>query len=388
MKKYLALILVLILCLTAVMARAESEETPTAEATQEPEPTATPEPSATPEATAEPEATATPEATAEPEASTSPEATPEASTTPEASATPEPIPAADLPTPGSVTEGAIDIRLEGAQQMDGVWTAMLSAPDASLSFSWTANVENTGFVVYVDSTLVSDNIIQATSLSLAAANYTGQHVLYVGAVQQDGTAVWGSLNFQIAAGGGGFPGGFSGGGLPSGGGGMGDMAEQEQGFHVTPGTALTDTHAGGNKTLTAFAAADIADTGEAVSAITQYDSGETLTLDDGATFTVQTEGTTLTLQPEAEGEGWRMSLLMLEGLERSGIDTLCLNFADGSSTTIDTALELSGTIWGQLRSAGYVGKDCVLTVCADGITAEIDGTAYLLNADGTLGAAS
>ena len=368
MRKISACILALILCLTTFICLAE----PTQEEPQEQTPTA--------------EATATP--TAEPAATPTAEPTQEPTVSPEPTSSPEPTPTSAMPTPGSVTEGAIDILLEGAQETDGVWTAMAGTPDASLNFTWTANVEYTGFVVYVDDKLVSDNIIQTSSLSLSAADYADRHTLYVGAVQADGTAIWGSLNFQITAGGGGFPGGFSGGGVPSGSGGMGDMAEVEQGFHVTPGTALTDTHAGGSKTLTAFAAADIADSGEAVSAITQNDSGETLTLDDGASFTTETEDSTLTLQPEDDGESWQFSLLMLEGLQRSGIDTLCLNFEDGGSATLDTALELSGPVWGQLRSAGYVGKDCRLTVSADGITAEIDGKEYLLNADGTLSAAS
>ena len=414
LRRLLACVLALILCLAVVIGRAEQtdgqseaqQEASAEEKTEEKkeetpvEPTPTPTPNAESEATASPEptsgesegATASPEPTSTDagEATPVPEPTStdggEVTPSPEPSATPEPTSA--LPTPGSVTEGAIDISIEGAQETDGVWTVMPGAPDATLNFTWTASVEYTGFVVYVDDKLVSDNIIQTSSLSLSAADYADRHTLYVGAMQADGTAIWGSLNFQITAGGGGFPGGFSGGGFPSGGGGMGDMAEVEQGFHVTPGTALTDTHAGGNKTLTAFAAADIADSGEAVSAITQNDSGETLTLDDGATFTTETEDTTLTLRPEDGGESWQFSLLMLEGLQRSGIDTLCLSFADGSSETLDTGLELCGSIWSRLRSAGYVGKDCRLTVSADGITAEIDGKEYFLNEDGTLSAVS
>ena len=75
---------------------------------------------------------------------------------------------------------------------------------------------------------------------------------------------------------------------------------------------------------------------------------------------------------------------MLEALQKSGVAELRLNFDDGGMVALDTGLELSGALWGQLRAAGYVGKDCVLTVSSSGMRAQIDETEYLVDADGAL----
>ena len=384
-RKYLALALTL--ALLAAPCRAEedgapvstTEPTPTVEPTPiaEPTPTVEPTPTAEPTATAEPTPTTEPTPTAEPSASTEP--TPTVEPTP----TTEPTPA--LPTPGEITEGAIEISLSGAESINGIWRVSLTAPDAQLSFSWTSSVENAGFVVYVDNALISDGVVQLASISLPAAGYMGQHTLYVGAIQADGSAIWGGLSFEIAAGGvpdGGFPGGrgFSGGGR-----GAGNADDAAQGFHVTPGTALTSSHASGTKTLTAFGAAEIPIEGEPTSAIAQADFGDALYLDGGEnSFFALADSGSLTLTPVSAGECWQFSLLMLEALQKSGVTELRLNFDDGGMVALDTGLELSGALWGQLRAAGYVGKDCVLTVSFSGMRAQIDGTDYLVDADGAL----
>lgn len=365
----------------------ESTAVPTAtpEATAEPTdgPTAEPTDGPTAEPTDGPTAEPTNEPTTEP--TVEPVVTPEPSGEPviEPTVTPDPTaqPPAALPTPG-----AISISLSGAENMNGVWRVALASPNAQLGFSWTASVENAGFVVYVDDTLVSDGIVQTASISLPAASYAGQHTLYVGAIQADGSAMWGGLSFEIAAGGG-FPdGSFPGGrGFPGGGRGAGDADEAEQGFHVTPGTALTSSHASGVKTLAAFGAVQVSSGDEAVSAIEQVDSGEKLLLDNGeSTFYVSVDGDNLTLRPEGSGECWQFSLLMLEALRRGGVAELCLGFVDGDTIALDTGFEMGGTLWGRLRSAGYVGKDCLLLVSASGMRARINGIDYLVDADGVL----
>ena len=370
----------------------ESTAVPTAtpEATAEPTdgPTAEPTDGPTAEPTDGPTAEPTNEPTTEP--TVEPVVTPEPSGEPviEPTVTPEPTaqPPAALPTPGAIAESAISINLSGAENMNGVWRVALASPNAQLGFSWTASVENAGFVVYVDDTLVSDGIVQTASISLPAASYAGQHTLYVGAIQADGSAMWGGLSFEIAAGGG-FPdGSFPGGrGFPGGGRGAGDADEAEQGFHVTPGTALTSSHASGVKTLAAFGSVQVSGGDEAVSAIEQVDSGEKLLLDNGeSTFYVSVDGDNLTLRPEGSGECWQFSLLMLEALRRGGVAELCLGFVDGDTIALDTGFEMGGTLWGRLRSAGYVGKDCLLLVSASGMRARINGIDYLVDADGVL----
>ena len=388
-RKYLALALTL--ALLAAPCRAEedgapvstAEPTPTVEPTPIAEPTPTAEPTSTAESTptAEPTATVEPTPTVEPTATVEPTPTTEPTASAEPTPTVEPTPA--LPTPGEITEGAIEISLSGAENINGIWRVSLTAPGAQLGFSWTSSVENAGFVVYVDNALISDGVVQLASISLPATGYMGQHTLYVGAIQADGSAIWGGLSFEIAAGGGGgFPGGrgFSGGGR-----GAGNTDDAAQGFHVTPGTALTSSHASGTKTLAAFGAAKIPIEGEPTSAIVQADSGDALYLDGGenAFFALADDGS-LTLTPAGAGECWQFSLLMLEALEKSGVTELRLNFDDGGMVALDTGLELSGALWGQLRAAGYVGKDCVLTVSSSGMRAQIDGTEYLVDADGAL----
>ena len=305
---------------------------------------------------------------------------------------PEPTPSATpLPQPGA-EDGLVSVSPEGsAQNNGGVWSITLANPDAPLAFSWTCAEAASDYLVYAGDTSGSASFIsetQSTRIELSAASsMDGRHIIYVGAVRADGSVSWGSATFEIA---GGFPGGRPGGmggfgGKRSGGaGGAGDMMEAEIGFRVTPGEALTSSHASGRADATAYVCSTIESTEEAVRALVLESTQAEITLDGGeSAFTAIVEDGQLTLTPESGGSEWRLSALAMTTLAASGVERVVFDL-DTFSCSLPSELNLSGSVYASLRAQGYVSKDCVLSITTQGLSVDVAGSKYSINQSGEL----
>lgn len=177
--------------------------------------------------------------------------------------------------------------------------------------------------------------------------------------------------------GGGRPaGGRPSGSRPSGGGPGGASSEEEAGFRVTPGQALTKTHASGSGDMTAYGALALTLDSEPMTQLSL--GGQALAIDCGGTaFTASLEDTTLTLTAESVAE-WHLTLAALGTLRLSGIEQLRLQ-ENGWFTDLDTALTLTGSAYARLRAQGFVSADFLLRVTAEGIAVDAAGETYRLN---------
>ncbi|MBQ8506864.1 MAG: hypothetical protein IJ466_05490 [Clostridia bacterium] len=370
-KRLLSILLALIAALSPVLA----EESPAPDITPEPtlEATLEPTPEPVPEATAD----ATPEPSAEP--TIDPTTEPSAEPTPEPSIEPTIEPSASPEAP----QFAITPENPLAQAAEGVYSIPITNSEEEVGFSWPA-VE--GADGYLAELLQRDAEGVETILSSAAAAECriafpvnsiaqGRYILRVTAQLGGESIAQAEIQFELSMGQGGFPGGFGGGGRP-GGGFSGDMAAgEEQGFRITPGVALTDSHSSGTMNRQLYNAAEIEPSEEAVRSILL--NGEEIASSEA--FYVKNEDGVLSLIPEGENARWQLSLRALEVLNASGIETLLLG-----DEGMDTGLLPCGAAYGRLRSQGYVSKDFILTLDADGWHAAVAGESYILHASGEL----
>ena len=359
------LICALLICALALpMALGEAEEPvvteaplqepspePTAEPTQEPEPSVTSDPAISPEPTITPEPTATPEPTC--------------------------TPPAEPGIPGEL----VVITCEGnAKFADDVWEIALNAQDAGVDFSWMVEGTAEMFYLFADSDYLGETTEFRTSLS-PQAYMDGQHTLYVGALLDDGSIIWGAANFRITSDGkpsGGFPGGRpSGGNRPSSSGAAGTSAE-EQGFHVTPGKALTSKHSSGTKNTAVYTCSEINDSAEAITALVLECTQTEITLDGGAAFFASKDDGKLQLTSESDGACWHLNALAMNTLAESGIDRVVFHVG-GTAYSMPTRMEFSGSIYASLRAKGYVSKDMEIRIDALGVHISVDGCSYSIN---------
>ncbi len=184
------------------------------------------------------------------------------------------------------------------------------------------------------------------------------------------------------------PGGFSGGGGRSRGsigGGSGAQAEEEPGG-ITPGEALTSSHAPGDMDMSRYWSVEL--TVPDGSGRTLELGGEALdiSLADGM-FVCAIEGGALTLTAEA-GSTWNVNCYALKILSISGIERLRL-CSGSEGIAIPTDGYLSGAAYDALRAKGCVSKDFVITLAlsggaaatveAAGGTYPVDGATMILN---------
>ena len=372
------------------------------------QPDETPLPASTPEISAEPSTEPSVEPSVEPsmepgtepsvapsmepgaEPSVKPSAEPSLEPSVEPSVEPSPEPD-ETPLLGEI----LTLVAEGAtQDGEGVWQ-FSPAPDAAqICFSWNA-VE--GATIYaceifdeqgnsIDSTETEQCRIERAAKDFTAARYT----LRVRAVAEEAVLAEGSLRFCIAQSGfpnGGRPSGGFGGGRPSIGGSGGapeGMSEAEQGFRVTPGEALTSSHASGTKDMQLYGTVALEPAEGAVTQLTLGGAELSVTLDGGASaFTATLGGDALTLTPESEGARWTVNARALETLNRSGAATLALAL-DGETILLPTDLAFRGATYAALRARGFVSGDFNLQIDRDGLRVEIDGQIYLINESGEL----
>ena len=404
-KRRLCGALALLILLGGALAESVPEDAPTAvpepAATAEPtatdaaadatEPADAPEPSATigptdttePTASIEPTDTIEPAATIEPTDTIEPTATIEPTVSPEPSAT---IESTVSPEP-SAPVSAIGLRPEGdAQLFEQVWQIALSAPDAQIAFIWSEIPGAERVCVQIsdaDGNVLLFQDVAENRIALAPADYPdGPYTLRIEAWAGEALLLSEEARFMLAQGRpGGGSGGFGGGGFGgSRGGSSGGSAPEgaaEQGFRVTPGQALTSSHASGDGDMQLYGTVALEASDEEMTCLTLGESELNLTLDGGAAFTASLDGSTLHLNPVAEGARWEISLSALQTLNRSGIETLTLATEDGE-IELPTELELCGSVYGMLRAQGLVAKDFTLEVSADEQRVSVDGAQYLL----------
>ena len=178
----------------------------------------------------------------------------------------------------------------------------------------------------------------------------------------------------------------SGGGKPSGGSakGGGSEAAQEQGFTITPGEALTNTHTSGNKDMRIYGAVVLAlDDAAEMTRLTVDDTALDIRLSDDSPFRASVENDTLSLTPAGDAEAWLLNGGALKTLARSGITSLKLALNEG---TVDfpTQPVLTGNNYAALRAAGWASGDYRYTVTANGVTLTVGDRTYVLADTGEL----
>ena len=394
-------------------ALAESTSEPTASAAQAPTAAAstqsdsTPEPSASTQADETPETTAStqPDETPETTASAQPDETPEpgASTQPDSSQEPGASTQPDeTPEPGASPEpeapaSAIQLKPEGdARLVDQIWQIVLSDPGAQFAFTWTEVPDAERIHVQIsdsnESVLLSQDV-EENRIALSPADYAeGPYTLRVEAWAGEVLLCSDAAQFVLAQGDpGGRPSGGFGGGRPSGGsggrsgGGSGGGGEgmEEQGFRITPGEALTSSHASGSGDMHIYGTVALELSDGEMTRLTLGEDVLELTLDGGAAFTGSIDQSTLRLEAVAQGARWEIKLSALQTLNRSGIASLTLASGDGE-IRLPTDLELCGSIYGMLRAQGLVAKDFTLELSAEERIVCVGENRYLLTADGEL----
>ncbi len=375
------LICSLLICALALpMALGESKESiVTEEPAYKPIDTPTEIPKEQPADTPTQEPTSGPAQDPEPSATTEPTITPEPTVAPTPTTTPEPtfFPPTEPGIPGEL----VVITCEGnAKFADDAWEIALNAQDAGVDFSWIVEGTAEKFYLFADSDYLGETTEYRASVS-SQPYMNGQHTLYVGALLDDGSITWGAVNFRITSDGkpsGGFPGGRpSGGNRPSGSGAAGTSAE-EQGFHITPGKALTSKHSSGTKNTAAYTCSEINDSAEAITALVLESTQTEIKLDGGAAFFAFKDDGTLQLMPESDGACWQLTVLAMNTLAESGIDRVVFHVG-GTAYSIPTRMEFNGSVYASLRAKGYVSKDMEIGIDAPGVHVFVDGFSYRIN---------
>ncbi len=146
---------------------------------------------------------------------------------------------------------------------------------------------------------------------------------------------------------------------------------------ITPGVALTTSHAKGSGDLTAHGTVPLTVTGEAEEIL--YLGGEELAVSAaGSLFTAEIRGDVLALTAET-GNEWRFTGLALDTMARSGVRLLVLTGADGSEYRIGTDLALTGPAYGRERAKGLVSADFLFAVSEGEWTVTVEDRVYRLN---------
>lgn len=161
---------------------------------------------------------------------------------------------------------------------------------------------------------------------------------------------------------------------------MNGMPEAEQGFHVTPGEALTSSHASGTKDMQRYGCVTLDAQTEASAC---YAPGDGVEIIASGVFYAQLNGDTLTLasvqEPAGEALEYHLSLRTLEILCRSGVTGVQL---DGYA--LNTSLALHGDAYASLRAQGYVSKDVEISVCGQELNISAAGERYAVDESGLL----
>ena len=283
---------------------------------------------------------------------------------------------------------------QGLTVTDGVYHVDPSQVDA-LTFSWECSGDCDGYAVSVSGDVYNGETADTTLTLPVSQLAAGQYTVTVEALKGGSAAARAQLVFRIADAtqqpgvdqqpeGGAPTGGMPTGGAPKGGGTQGAMAEEEQGFHVTPGEALVSTHTSGSRDMTLYNAVALTlDTDAEMTALVLGGVPLDVTLDGGsAPFTGRIEGGTLTLTAAA-GDTWALNGRALRILSDSGIDRLMLQ-AGNTVTALETAQAFRGSVYASLCREGFVSADYTCRVNAGGMTVEVAGNMYRVGDAGEL----
>ena len=165
-----------------------------------------------------------------------------------------------------------------------------------------------------------------------------------------------------------FPGGMQG-GRRGGFGRRGGNSEKQ------PGEPLIADHSRGTGDMTLYGTVNLKEDGKQIRELILDNESVGLGCEDG-TFMVSLEGDTMILTAEEETE-WYMSQFSLLTLNRSGISRLVLRTPEGE-TALDTDVTITGRIYGQERSAGFVTDDFILRSRRGQWTVSVEDRIYLL----------
>ncbi len=151
------------------------------------------------------------------------------------------------------------------------------------------------------------------------------------------------------------------------------------GFSVTPGKALTSTHSAGTKDMQLYGTVELR--------VDRWQSdrlsmgGEELDVTcGGAYFGATLRQGVLTLK--SESDDWAITQAALKTLNRSGVTDIVVTDG-GSSLTLPTGTEMTGTVYAGLRAQGCASSDFVFGVTDGAWTVQVDGRTYSLE-DGVL----
>lgn len=317
-----------------------------------------------------------------------PEPTPEPTREPTEEPTPEPTEEPFEEASESVSKLTLRIASpDGLTQQQGAYVIDTTTVQ-SITLKWKYGGKCDGYAIRVTNTQGASAFSTTQTkkkLKLSLAQMApGQYTITVSAMSGDKEIVNAALSIMLSGGGGGFGGGFGGGGGGFGGGGTGQGAQVEQGFHVTPGTALTSAHSAGDKDMRLYGSVELDADGETpMTALTLSDTALDIALMNGGEFTALAGEAALALAPVGGSDAWTLNGYALKTLALSGVESLSLA-VDGGVVEFPTAPALTGDAYGALSAAGYVSRDYTYTVSGDGVSVSVGSEAYLLNENGEL----
>lgn len=284
----------------------------------------------------------------------------------------EPIQTEPLPEPDPAPDAVLTLTLSGGTPDDsGLWHHSLD-PEGSLTFlfeqeggadRWLAVV--TGSDGETDRTEVTAPAYTLSQAGLAADTYTLHVTAYLGEAPVCNAV----LTFVLETGGGqGGQGGY--GGRPGG----GTRPGRSGAGGITPGQALTSTHARGTGDLLPYGAVRLQLPEGEMDALTL--GGETLDLTcGGASFSAALEDDTLLLASETAD--WTFTQATLNTLSLSGVRVLSLS--DGEETLrLDTDLAMTGRDYARERADGFASSDFRFGVADGGFTVTVEDRIYRL----------
>ncbi len=297
----------------------------------------------------------------------------------------DPIQTEPLPEPEPTADANLTLSLSGGTPDDsGVWHHSLN-PEGSLTFTWVQEGAADSWLAVVSGPDGEAGRATVTSPSytlpqadLAEATYTLNVTAYL-----NGSPVCNAaLTFVLGTNSGG-QGGQGGQGGPGGGGGKPNGGRTQRpgqggaGSGITPGKALTSSHARGTGDLLPYGAVRLELPEGEMDVLTL--GGETLDLTcGGAAFTAALEEDTLLLSSEASD--WTFTQATLNTLSLSGVRVLSLS--DGEETvSLDTDLAMTGTDYARERSDGFASSDFRFSLTDEGFTVTVEDRVYRLQDD-------
>ena len=307
----------------------------------------------------------------------------------------------------SAPESGLSLAVSDPQGLlitDGAYQVDPSKVEA-LTLDWQFGGECDGYAVEVSGSVYSGRTDESALTLPLKGLEAGAYTVSVDALSGDDSIARAQLAFVIASQSQESEGEKSGeqqegeqqgeqqGGKPQGGGSKGGgseakggdgASEEEQGFSVTPGEALVNTHTSGSRDMSLYGAIPLTLDGEdPMTRLTLGGITLDIRLSDDGPFTASFEEDALALTPQGKGLTWLLNGFALKTLALSGVSTLRLALDDG---TVDFPTEpyLTGVNYGALRAAGWASADYCYAVASDGVTLSVADRTYALTEEGEL----